>query len=289
MARMREPHTGTSQRGNRAGSPWRAGRERGIPAGMEFWQELIPLPAPAGHHAESYPAPMPDGRALVLPLRDYGGIAVTGLIGNQAGFAVQRALCGWMAAAARPLGAEVVVGLPTLGHVFAGPVAEALGHANWVAPGYSRKQWYDPALSVPTSSSTAPDARRMWLDPRLLPRLAGRRVLLVDDVISTGSSALAGLALLRLAGVEPVGLCVAMAQGDRWVPDWPEALPVAAAFATPLFRRGPGGQAAGWVPDARTLPRGLLLPSGPVPSGSVPSGSGAAGVAIPGPMIEEPR
>lgn len=248
---------------------------RGVASGpvMEFWQELIPAPRPAAAHAESYPAPMPDGRALVLPLRDYGAIAVTGLIGNQAGFAVQRALCGWMAEAARPFGAEVVVGLPTLGHVFGGPVAEALGHPNWVAPGYSRKKWYDPALSVPTSSSTAPDARRMWLDPRLLPRLAGRRVLLVDDVISTGSSALAGLALLRLAGVEPVALCVALAQGDRWVPDWPAALPVAAAFATPLFRRAPQG----WVPDCSTLPRGLALPSG-------------AGRAIPRPPIsEEPR
>lgn len=222
---------------------------------MEYWQGFEPS-SRAAAWAESYPAPMPDGRALLLPLRDYGAIAVTGFIANQAGFAVLRPMVGWMAAAARPLRAELVVGLPTLGHVFGGAVAEALGHPNWVAPGYSRKKWYDPALSVPTSSSTAPDARRMWLDPRLLPRLAGRRVLLVDDVISTGSSALAGLSLLRLAGVEPVGLCVAMAQGDRWRPDWPEAIPVAAAFATPLFRRA----VAGWVPDPATLPRDLLLP-----------------------------
>ena len=38
------------------------------------------------------------------------------------------------------------------------------------------------------------------LDPRVLHRLAGRRVLLVDDVISTGSSALAGLACCLLGG-----------------------------------------------------------------------------------------
>ena len=92
--------------------------------------------------------------------------------------------------------------------------------------------------------------RRGGLDPRLLPRLQGRRVLLVDDVISTGSSAHAGLALLGKAGVRPVGLCVAMAQGDRWRVEWPRDVPVAAAFATPLFRRVDGG----WMPDEATRP-----------------------------------
>ena len=47
-----------------------------------------------------------------------------------------------------------------------------------------------------------------------------RRVLLVDDVISTGSSAMAGLALLAAAGVRPVGLCVAMIQTRRWAADF---------------------------------------------------------------------
>ena len=50
-----------------------------------------------------------------------------------------------MAEAAARFGAEVVVGMPTLGQVFAPLVAEALGHANWVAPGWSRKRWYEEA------------------------------------------------------------------------------------------------------------------------------------------------
>jgi orotate phosphoribosyltransferase len=81
-------------------------------------------------------------------------------------------------------------------------------------------------------------------------RLAGRRVLLVDDVISTGSSARAGLALLERVGVTPVALSVAMAQGDRWCAAWPGAVPVRAAFATPLFTRAAGG----WVPMPATQP-----------------------------------
>jgi len=217
---------------------------------MAFWQQFrASAPAP-GPYRETFPATLPEGARLDLPLRDFTDFAVAGFIANQASFAVVRRLAGWMTEVARPFGAEVVVGLPSLGQVFAPLVAEALGHANWVAPGWSRKRWYEEALSVPMHSITSPLERRLWLDPRLLPRLAGKRVLLVDDVISTGSSALAGLALLRAAGVAPVAMVVAMAQGDRWQATWPKAIPLRAAFATPLFRPSPEG----WVADPASAP-----------------------------------
>ncbi|WP_149536251.1 phosphoribosyltransferase [Siccirubricoccus phaeus] len=222
---------------------------------MEFWQGFEAL-APDGPRQADMLARMPDGRALRLPLRDYGEIAVGGLIANQASFPVARQLARWMAEATVPFAPEVVVGLPTLGHVFGSLVAETLGHRNWVAPGYSRKLWYEEALSVPLASSTSPGERRMWLDPRLLPRLAGRRVLVVDDVISTGRSALAALALLARAGCMPVAFCVAMAQGDRWRATWPLAMPIVAACATPLFRRSPEG----WLPLEATAPRDIAFP-----------------------------
>jgi orotate phosphoribosyltransferase len=81
----------------------------------------------------------------------------------------------------------------------------------------------------------------MWLDPRLLPRLRGRRVLLVDDVVSTGASLCAGLTLLAAAGVAPVAVGVAMAQGDRWRAALPAGVRLSAVFATPLLARVPGG------------------------------------------------
>ncbi len=213
-----------------------------------YWQSFVPhRPACAGYR-DVYPAPMPDGRMLDLPLRDFGAFAVAGLIANQASFTVLDQLAAWTASGCAAWGAEVVVGLPTLGHAVGAAVARALGHPNWVAPSTTRKRWYDDALSAPLHSITASPgganaARRMWLDPRLLPRLQGRRVLLVDDVISTGSSARAGLDLLRAAGVAPVGVAVAMVQGSRWQERWP-GLPVAAAFRTPLFHP----TAAGWRP-----------------------------------------
>ncbi len=211
-----------------------------------YWQAFDPAAPVPEVWKDYYAAPMPDGRTLRLPLRDFGTFAVAGLIANQASFAVQDQLAAWTAEAAWPFGADVVVGLPTLGHTVGAAVARALGHAGWVAPSTTRKRWYDDALSVPLGSITAPAtganaARRMWLDPRLLPRLAERRVLLVDDVISTGASARAGLALLQAVGVTPVALAVAMVQGDAWRAGW--TLPVVAAFHTPRFRPVPGGWA----------------------------------------------
>jgi len=209
-------------------------------APREPWQVFAEEAAPPPWR-DFYPARMPDGRVLELPIRDYGDVGVTGLIANQTSFAVARALSGWMTDAVRDLAPEVVLGLPTLGQVFAPQIAEMLGHPNWVAAGYTRKRWYDEELSVPISSSTGPGERRLWLDPRVAHRLRGRRVLLVDDVISTGSSALAGLALLRLLNVMPVALAVAMAQGDRWRAGWPEGVPVRWGFATPLLEHVSNG------------------------------------------------
>ncbi len=216
---------------------------------MSYWQRFDPAEPPRDAYSDSYPAAMPDGSSLRLPLRDLGRFAVAGLIVNQASFAVLDQLVAWLAPAAAALRPDVVVGLPTLGHGIGAELARALGHANWVAPSTTRKLWYDDALSVPLGSITGPAeganaARRMWLDPRVLPRLAGRRVLLADDVISTGRSALAGLALLEAAGVTPVGLAVAMVQGSEWQASWPQPVPVAAAFRTPMFHRHPDG----WAP-----------------------------------------
>jgi adenine/guanine phosphoribosyltransferase-like PRPP-binding protein len=212
-------------------------------AGFEYWQTFSPAPDPLPTiWHESYAAPMRDGRSLLLPMRDYGATAIAGLIVNQASFAVVDTLVEWIAADVRHLGADIVVGLPTLGHTLGAGVARALGHSNWVAPGTTRKLWYDEALSVATRSVTSPGGgRTMWLDPRLVRRLAGRRVLLVDDVVSTGSSAQAGIGLLQRAGIVPVAFAVAMSQGDAWRKQWNVDIPLIAAFETPVFDRAGEG------------------------------------------------
>jgi adenine/guanine phosphoribosyltransferase-like PRPP-binding protein len=218
----------------------------------EFWQSLLPSAAAlAPPYRDRFTARMPDGRVLLQPLRALpqdADTAVASLIATQLAFAVEHALSGWLADVARRFTPEVIVGVPTLGMIFARAVAERLGFANWVALGTSRKFWYDEALSEPVSSVTSPEAKRLWLDPRMRSRLDGRRIVVVDDVVSTGTSAAAALALIRRAGHAPAALAVAMIQGNRWQAR-PLGLPVAGVFATPLFRRA----ADGWWPRPETL------------------------------------
>jgi adenine/guanine phosphoribosyltransferase-like PRPP-binding protein len=181
-----------------------------------FWQEILPPGAPV---AGGYPARFADGRILLLPVRPLpdGKRALASLIINQASFAVVDALAASLAQKLAAFAPDVVIGLPTLGLTLAAAVAEKLGHSRYVPLGNSAKFWYRADLSVPLSSVTTPDQpKRLFIDPRMLPLLSGRRIALVDDVISSGASMLAGVALLELCGVKPVVLGAAMLQSERW-------------------------------------------------------------------------
>ncbi len=224
----------------------------------QFWQEIHP-PAtfpdePADGFRDLYPARLPDGRQIALPIRILpgdGSRAVASLIVNQASFAVEDALSGAMAHALRPLAADVVIGVPTLGLPLASAVARRLGHSRMVALGTSRKFWYDESLSEPMSSITSPEQiKRLYLDPRMLPLLRDRRIAVVDDVVSSGASMRAVLALLSKTGIEPVALVFAMLQTERWRPvleAFDPLLPgkVHGALRTPLLARRDQG---GWMP-----------------------------------------
>jgi adenine/guanine phosphoribosyltransferase-like PRPP-binding protein len=79
----------------------------------------------------------------------------------------------------------------------------------------------------------------------MVPLLAGRRVVLVDDVISSGVSMRAGIDLLAAIGVEPVAVGAAMLQSEVWegllFPAWRGR--VVGVFASPVLRR----TEAGWA------------------------------------------
>ena len=158
----------------------------------DFWQEIHPAEAaaPPPYHTR-YPARLPDGRVLFLPIRPLAGTenAIASLILTQCAFPVEAALADALAANIAPFSPEVVVGLPTLGLPLARAVAERLGHRRYVALGTSRKFWYDDGLSVPLTSITSPgQEKRLYIDPRMLPLITGARVCLIDDVISSGTS-----------------------------------------------------------------------------------------------------
>jgi adenine/guanine phosphoribosyltransferase-like PRPP-binding protein len=220
----------------------------------DFWQALQPagfFPGD-GPFTEFFPASLGDGRQLRLPIRALadGRHGLASLIINQASFAVQDALAAALAEKLENLKPDVIVGLPTLGLTLAAAVSRALGHSRYVPLGTSRKFWYVDDLSVSLTSITTPDqVKRLYVDPRMLPLIEGKRVVLIDDVVSSGSSMRAGLQLLTACGVEPVALGVAMAQTLRWRDnltlagrDWSDA--VVSVFQTPRLVRGDHG---GWL------------------------------------------
>ncbi|WP_211253669.1 phosphoribosyltransferase [Haematobacter massiliensis] len=215
----------------------------------DFWQEILPPDASASLPGDTYyTATLADGRRLRLPIRPLpdGRHGLASLIINQASFAVLDALATDLAAHLADFEPDVVVGLPTLGLTLAAEVARKLGHTRYVPLGTSRKFWYAEALSVPLSSVTTPDqVKRLYMDPRMLPLLQGRRVALIDDVISSGRSIRAGLSLLEALGIRPVVLGAAMLQSDRWrdqasAEGWSSL--VRGCFTTPLLERNPQGR-----------------------------------------------
>jgi adenine/guanine phosphoribosyltransferase-like PRPP-binding protein len=211
----------------------------------DFWQDLYPadtLPEGVLRGGHGYAAALPDGRRIVLPIRVLpGGFdrAVASLIVNQASFAVLDALADAVAGALRPHRPEQIVAVPTLGLPLAEAVARRLDHSRKVPLGTSRKFWYDDNLSEPLKSITTPDqAKRIYLDPRMLPLLRGRRIAVVDDVISTGASMASVLRLLEKAGLTPVAIGAAMLQGTLWRERLvAQADKITGAISTPILTR----------------------------------------------------
>lgn len=230
----------------------------GFDATSGYWQRIVsaheltePTTPP---YQRSYPARLRDGRYLLLPLRALPGDAarcMASLVANQAALEVVHTLAQAMAQQVRGYAFDAVVGLPTLGLSFAPTVASELGHARFIPLGFSRKYWYRDELSEPVRSITSPGQdKRLYLDPHQLSLLEGRRVLVVDDTVSTGATMLSGVRLLGRCGAQVVAIAVAMRHGTRWRERLRHfdgrPIPVFGALDAPLMVRGSGG----WLPES---------------------------------------
>lgn len=230
----------------------------GFDATTGYWQRLLAADELAQStrppYLRSYPARLRDGRYLLLPLRGLPGDAtrcMTSLVANQAALEVVQALTEDMAEQAQAFPVDAVVGLPTLGLSFAPGVARGLGHARFVPLGFSRKYWYRDELSEPVRSISSPGQdKRLYVDPHQRSLLEGRRVLVVDDTVSTGATMHSALRLLARCGARVQAIAVAMRQGTRWRERLRHAdgtpIPVLGALDAPMLVRAPEG----WVPEA---------------------------------------
>lgn len=69
-------------------------------------------------------------------------------------------------------------------------------------------------ISVPVHSITTAKEQRLYIDETDVERMRGKRVVIVDDVISTGESMKAVEELVKEAGGNVVGRAAILAEGD---------------------------------------------------------------------------
>ncbi|CCD51802.1 hypothetical protein BofuT4P10000089001 [Botrytis cinerea T4] len=188
-----------------------------------YWQTILP----SNHTPQNppykygFPAKLPDSRFLVLPIRplkDNPKHAVASLLVNQASMEAVDVLSNFLADLVRRFEPDVIIGLPTLGLSLAPLVARNLGLKRYIPLGYSRKFWYDEALSASVSSITSPELglKKVYLDPHQLPLVLGKRCVIIDDAVSSGATLKTTWDLLEKIGCDIVACGVVMKQGNKW-------------------------------------------------------------------------
>jgi adenine/guanine phosphoribosyltransferase-like PRPP-binding protein len=115
-----------------------------------------------------------------------------------------------------PLKPDVIVGAATLGIPVAIEVTRALGLDHYVILQKSPKIHLGDALVQQISSITSKGEQRLLLDRQAIPLLRGRRVVVVDDVVASGSSLKGSVELVRHAGAEVVGIGVILTEARDW-------------------------------------------------------------------------
>jgi len=187
-----------------------------------YWQTLLPAEETTSPPWKyGVPAKLPDSRILMLPIRPLGSNpneAVASLLVNQASMDVVDELGSFLATKIKPFKPDVVIGLPTLGLSLAPIVARASGLKRYVPLGYSRKFWYEEVLSADVSSITSPGLgqKKVYLDPYQLPLVRGKKVAIIDDAVSSGTTLKATWDMLERIGCDILCCGVVMKQGSKW-------------------------------------------------------------------------
>ena len=93
-------------------------------------------------------------------------------------------------------------------------MARQAGDARYILARKGPKLYMQDVVSVRVNSITTAKEQKLYLDGADAKRIRGKRVLIVDDVISTGESLKALEALVEYAGGEICGRMAILAEGD---------------------------------------------------------------------------
>jgi adenine phosphoribosyltransferase len=178
-----------------------------------------------------------------LPLVEVAeGVAIALMICVDHGVAFSERAGRELATRLAPEEPEVVVSVATMGIPLAIEATRALGLDDYVILHKTPKihlgdTWVEPVRSITTDS-----AQTLRLDPARVGAVRGRRVAVVDDVISTGGSMRAAIDLLRRAGAEPVVIGACLTEGVAWRATLGDDADKVRTLGTlPLFRLGADG------------------------------------------------
>ena len=149
----------------------------------------------------------------------------------------------------RPYDVDIVATVATMGIPVAVEVTRHLGLDQYVILHKTPKIHLADAVSEPVRSITTDVDQRLLFDRARIKDVQGKRVAIVDDVISTGASTGAALRLLRSIGANIVAIGTLVTEASLWRTSLGEDAPkVRALGSIPVFRPdGSGGLVEDWV------------------------------------------
>jgi adenine phosphoribosyltransferase len=182
----------------------------------------------------------------LVPLSDDLTIAL--LIAVDLGVAFSETAGRELADLMRPADPEIVVSVATMGIPLAIEVSRALGIDDYVILHKTPKIHLGESWAEPVYSITTDTPQRLRMDPARVDAVRGRRVAVVDDVISTGASLSSALRLVRRMDAEPVVIGCLTTEGGAWKEALgPDKALIRTLGAMPLFHPdGRGGLAEDW-------------------------------------------
>ncbi len=181
-----------------------------------------------------------------LPLIEVAeGLSIALLISVDHGIRFAELAGKELAAALQPFDIEVVASVATMGIPLAIEVTRALNLDDYAILHKTPKIHLADAIAERVRSITTSADQHLLFDRARVAAVEGKRVAVVDDVISTGGSSKAALNLIRRVGGIPVVFGALLTEGGLWK----KALGEDAAMVTtlgsiPLFRRLPDGSLA---------------------------------------------
>lgn len=142
----------------------------------------------------------------------------------------------------KPFDVDIIASVATMGIPLAIDVTRALGLDDYAILHKTPKIHLADAVAEPVRSITTATNQRLLFDRARIAALQGKRVGIVDDVISTGASSRAALRLVRRVGGQPVVFGALLTEGSSWRGTLgPDAEMVRALGAIPIFRHEADG------------------------------------------------